>query len=223
MAKKLARLGLDRRFIRVQRHQHVRHQRGSRALLRLGTCSQGRQRLVEQIRNGTHPGKSAVGDFARKEEGFRAQCRDQQRDWCSARCGSNIEKCAVMIDFALTQKATQHRDVFSQIRQRGSLRQAIDAFDDRAVAGADPQAQAAWRDIVNGERLLRHDEWMAWIGGYNGRPQANLRRSRCRYRRYRQVIGSPRAALGQPDLAQAGALGLDDPVDRISGIFGDDG
>ena len=103
--------------------------------------------------------------------------------------------------------------------ERSSSVGFFDTVMDRTIG----RLRAAWRDIANGERLLRHDEWMAWIGGYNGRPQANLRRSRCRYRRYRQVIGSPRAALGQPDLAQAGALGLDDPVDRISGIFGDDG
>ncbi len=49
----------------------------------------------------------------------------------------------------------------------------------------------AWRDIVNGERLLRHDEGMAWIDGHDGRPQANLRRSRRRHRRNGQGIGSP--------------------------------
>src|SRR5258708_5795115 len=129
-------------------------------------CLQGRQRLFEQVQDGTHPGDGAVSKLSRQVKSPLAQGRDQDGSaWYARQLSFDLVEATVVIDLALPKGRAQHDDIFAQVLHRGCHGETIGPLNVWKMARPDPQPQPMGSKVAQCPGLLRKDQGMTRIGG----------------------------------------------------------
>ncbi len=111
-----------------------------------------------------------------------------------------------VIDFAFPQSLAQHCHILAQVLQRSLHGDAIYSLDSLAMARSDAKPQPCGSKVAECQCLLRQGQWMARIGGHNGRSQSHRSGSHKCGGKDGQAIRC-RCSLGHPDLFYTSIFG----------------